>query len=201
MPMRRRPVPPVSAVLVALAAALVAGSCATTGDRVAILGDSITALGELRLRETLGGSHDLTIDGKFGARTDQRIQAATNPHQVIINLGTNDVLQGRPTAEVAKYLELLLGVYRGASCVFLVTINTHLDQNGNRPEQAAKDLNAQMEQLTKQDRRGELIRWDEMQDAAVDEQHPQGLTTDGVHPGDEGQQELAGAYADALAGC
>lgn len=194
------------AVATLVVAAVLASSCATTGDRVAILGDSITALGEARLRDELGADHDLTIDGKFGARTDQRVQAAqaqaaTNPHQVVINLGTNDVLQGRAPDAIARNLELLIAIYRGASCVFLVTINTHLDQNGNRPQQPAIDLNAAMERLAETDDRVELIRWDRIQDDAVDAQHPLGLTTDGVHPSDEGQRELAAAIGDALAGC
>jgi len=182
--------------------ALAMSGCARVGDRVTVLGDSITALGQNQMEHTLGDTYDLSVSGVFGARTDQRLQAAQlqaalNPTRAIINLGTNDVLQHRATNEIAANLVRLIGIYHEADCVYLVTINTHLDQDGNRPQRAATDLNAVMERIVAQNSQLRLIRWDQMIDRAA----PRQLTFDGVHPTPEGQRLLADAYATALRRC
>lgn len=190
--------------MLAVLCALIAGSCARVGARVTVLGDSITALGTNQIERSLGDRYDLAVSGVFGDRTDQRLQAAKlqaalRPTDAIINLGTNDVLQHRQTAGIVRNLETLVETYAsvGTRCIYLVTINTHLDQDGNQPHQAAVELNDAMEQLAERTGGVSLIRWDEIVDDALPEQ----LTFDGVHPNDEGQRRLVDAYGAALRNC
>lgn len=187
---------------VGLVGALVLVACSMVGERVVILGDSITALGEIQIHEILDDTYNVAVSGEFGERTDQRIQAARlqaglGPRQAIVNLGTNDVLQHRPAAQTITNLRQLVAAYEGAHCIFLVTINTRLDQSGNRPHAAAVSVNEGMEQLAMEIPNVELIRWDQI----IDEAAPKSLTTDGVHPSAEGQRLLIDAYAAALRDC
>lgn len=188
--------------LAALLLATVVAACAPVGDRVVILGDSITALGETQIHRTLDDDYNVAVSGVFGDRTDQRIgaaqlQAGLRPRQAIVNLGTNDVLQHRPTDRIIENLRRIVDAYSGARCIHLVTVNPRLDQAGNRPWSAAAQLNERMQQMADQIPGASLIRWDRIVEDAL----PESLTTDGVHPSAEGQRLLADAYAEALASC
>jgi hypothetical protein len=180
--------------------------CGNDGDPVFILGDSITALGDPVLHETLS-AYNLNVAAKFGDTLEDRVAAAdlgaaSKPTQVVINLGTNDVLKGVDPATAAATLDQMVSKFADANCVHVVTINRNLDQRGNRPVAAIDALNAAIEALPDQHDNVDIVRWDEIQgDAAEEAGNPTALTSDGVHPDDPGQKSLADAYADALDGC
>jgi lysophospholipase L1-like esterase len=191
---------------IVLAAALLAvAGCGNDGDPVFVLGDSITALGDPVLHETLA-TYDLNIAGKFGDTIEGRMAAAqlgaaSKPRQAIINLGTNDVLDGVAPATSAAAIDQMVAMFADARCVHVATINRNLDQHGNRPVAAIDALNAAIEALPDQHDNVDVIRWDEIQADAAADGNPAALTIDGVHPDDAGQQALVDAYADALDGC
>jgi lysophospholipase L1-like esterase len=187
------------------AALLVLVACGNDGDPVFVLGDSITALGDAQLHQTLSG-YQLNVAGKFGDTLEDRVAAArlgaaSKPRQVIINLGTNDVLKGIDPATSAATLEQIVSMFSGAKCVHVVTINRNLDQRGNRPVAAIDALNAAIEALPDAHDNVDVIRWDEIQSDAAGDGNTTALTSDGVHPDDPGQKALADAYSDALDGC
>ncbi len=198
-------------LVVAVAAIVLAGfvidrAASPDGEQVVVLGDSITALGTAQMNASLGGDFKLTINGKFGATAAERESAAkllgdTNPKQVIINLGTNDVLQHVPTQQSVAALEQIIGDFGSASCIHLVTINTHLNQDGNQPRALAEALNRSLQQFADHDHDIDVVDWNAIDAATVDQAHPLGLTFDGVHPTPTGQAKLVAAYGHALQRC
>ncbi len=99
--------------------------------RALILGDSITDHGQRELNDTLGPLYALSIDGQDNFRIDDQLPVAerwaTRPfQQVVINLGTNDAVQGWPLDESTANLTKLVGMFPTAKCVHLTTINEHL---------------------------------------------------------------------------
>jgi lysophospholipase L1-like esterase len=198
-------------VLLGVLALLLAGILldrATTrdGDTVAAIGDSIMLWGEPEMRTTVGAHTRLTVRAQGGKRIDEmmpaaRELAATSPVQVIINLGTNDVLQRIPLEESVRHLNDMVGLYPQAECIHLVTINENIDKDGFQPHDAAVALNGAMQQLAKDNPRVSLIRWDEMVRKSIQREPPTGFIFDGVHPGPEGQRALAEAYDRAVDRC
>lgn len=173
---------------------------------VAVLGDSITAIGQQQLITSAGRRFRLDVRAAFGARVDQQLAAAdqaaaADPTQVVINLGTNDVLQGVPAEVSLQALETMASKFPHAKCIHFVLVNPALEQDGRRPRDAALALNAGILQLAERLGRGDVIRWDNLSEAATNSAEPLGLTDDGIHPSPRGQRELADAEVDALLRC
>lgn len=176
-------------------------------DDVALVGDSITELSEPRLRADLGDTYRLRIRARGGYRVDQLEPyavevASTRPEQVIVNVGTNDVLQGWPTASSVTALTRLLDGFRGARCVAVVTVNEQLaDPADAATRDRAVAYNAELRRLAAA--RGlTVVDWAGAVDAAAAE-GPGGeaLTVDRVHPSEAGQRVLARLYRDTLDRC
>jgi len=173
---------------------------------VLVIGDSITDQGQTALKRELRSSYDVSIDGKAGARADEQVASAgrwaTRPFdQVIVNLGTNDVMQPWPLERTEASLREILAQYPLARCLHLVTINEVMpNKDGIDAFGRARELNAWMRELAESDPRVELIDWA----AIVNEQwSTTGVdpTVDGVHPRPEVQELLAVTYERALDAC
>lgn len=176
------------------------------GDTVAAIGDSIMLWGEPEMRTTVGAYTKLTVRAQGGRRIDEMLPAArelaaSSPIQVLINLGTNDILQRIPLEESVRNLTAMVDLFDSAECIHLVTVNEDIDKEGFRPRDAAVALNAAMEKLAGDNPTVSLIRWDDMVRDSIKREPPKGFIFDGVHPGPEGQRKLAGAYDRAVDRC
>jgi hypothetical protein len=173
---------------------------------VAILGDSITQQGESELESALGSVWDLRIDGRPGFTVADQIPAARvlaegHPGQVIINLGTNDVLHDGNLPVAADRMEDLLSVFPDTRCIHLVTINENMGTNRMYPSRA-RELNASLRRLAGADPRIRLLDVSRVfANAVADPSVSKPLFSDTVHPTSSGQRVLADAYADALRSC
>lgn len=180
-------------------------------DDVALVGDSITELSEPRLRQELGGTYRLRVRARGGYRIDQLEPyavevAATRPEQVIVNVGTNDVLQGWPTEASATALGRMLDDFRGTRCVAVVTVNEQMaDPTDTATHDRAVAFNAEVRRLAAA--RGiTVIDWAATVEGRAADGAPGGtageaLTVDRVHPSEAGQRALTGLYRDVLDRC
>jgi len=199
----------VVATALALASSLGLPGCSwlDPGESVTVLGDSITALGGPVMDEQLGPRYALEVDGQFGATVADRLPAARDlaagaPDQVVLNLGTNDVVHGGDLTDSVRNLDAMVALFADARCVHVVTVNTNVTLDGESFPSRAEQLNRAIEALPAAHPNVDVVRWDQMQQAAVDAGgSPTALTTDGVHPTDEGQRLLVAAYGDALRKC
>lgn len=200
--MRRRSLLGVAIVLVLAVIAYVVVDRLTSseGRRVAIIGDSITAGNAQDLVNVIGPHFKLTLRAKAGLRTDEMIGQAQEIagmkfDQVIINLGTNDVVQNVPTAQAIGNLRRLVAIFSGARCIHIVNVNAQMKAFGAARPQAT-DLDNQIKALSHDTSRVDVIDWN-----AIVTKHGNGITIDTVHPTPAGEQLLAHAYSDALEGC
>ena len=203
-----RPATALPAAAILAAVAVLATACAgAAGGSVAIIGDSITSLDAQDAQRQLGDRFDVEVSATFGATVAEMLPAATSiasrdHDQVIINLGTNDVLRGIPTGTSMDALRRMIGLFPSARCIHLTNVNTHMvDRDGapaNRAEAEAFD--AALDELARSDPRLSVVDWD----AAVGRSIADGgapLTKDSVHPTTEGNAVLNSLYRAALEAC
>jgi len=190
-------------------------ACAFGGDRVAVLGDSITSLDAPDLESDLGGEYSFDISGHFGMTTDQvRSEAESLAQQdwdqVIINLGTNDVLQGHDASGAVENIAEYVAMFDSARCVHLVTINEHMQnqRDGRSPADGARLFNDSLRSFAEsQERKSQpkvtVIDWNAVAAQSLDDSEPPSstLTSDSIHPTAEGNQALNRLYAEALGAC
>jgi lysophospholipase L1-like esterase len=198
------------AVLVLVAVVAVAAACGNRGDVVAVVGDSITALDQGSLEEQLGGDYQLQITGNFGKTVAEVLPEATamvakDPAQVIVNLGTNDVLQDLPVDSSMSSMQQMVDLFPDARCIHLVNINEHMvvqDTDTSRADQASA-FNAALDQLAERNDRVDIIDWNEVAAGALNDAQPptSTLTVDSIHPTEDGNTELNQLYRSALADC
>jgi lysophospholipase L1-like esterase len=184
-----------------------AGVLKSRGPEVVLMGDSITDQTAEVFAQRLGDRWDLTTSGTPGYRADQRVGDVANlalhdPTQVIINLGTNDVLQKKAPAETLDALEKVGSGFAPARCVYLVTVtSSFINPQDTALPARAQELNAGIRDLAARHHWG-VVPWDQLvadYDAGPQPEGP--LTTDTVHPTDVGKRMLADAYAKALDDC
>jgi lysophospholipase L1-like esterase len=175
--------------------------------KVAIVGDSITEQGESALKAGLSGHWRLRIDGRAGFTVAQQLPAARDlgdwgPSQVVVNLGTNDVMKGSDLGQSADELREVVAAFPEASCVHLVTLNEGIRLAGTSYAARSAELNQVMAELAAADPRVHLIDWSSVvaaDEASSDADDP--ILNDTVHPTSRGQRVLTGLYAEALAAC
>lgn len=175
------------------------------GPKVLVIGDSITDLGQQELKDELDAEYSLSLDGKTSFRTDEQLPSAERWStrdftQVVINLGTNDVIQGTSPSDAAANLEAMAQLFPTATCIHVVTVNELIPAEANPvADELARELNDQIRTLPSRNPRVRVIDWA----AIVNEEKALGvdLTIDGVHPSDEGYVLLAQAYSEALDSC
>jgi lysophospholipase L1-like esterase len=174
---------------------------------VAIVGDSITDQGESVLTSDLSEEWRLRIEGASGSTIAEQLKAADalggrDPQQVIVNLGTNDVMNGDDLDQSAAALRQIVAAFPHAACIHLVTINQGIVLGGVSFAPRSAQLNRAMTEIAADDPRVEVLDWSRVvgADDAVD--HSEGpLLRDTVHPTTSGQHVLARMYAEALTGC
>jgi hypothetical protein len=202
--------PRVTAVVVAVLAIITIGVAVwllRPDPPVVVIGDSITAGAEHTLRDQLGTDFALTIDGRPGYRVAEQLPTARNAagfpfEQVVVNLGTNDVMGADQAldASLASISEIVT-LFPEADCIHLVTVSEQMVSGSVDAPARAAAFNDGLEAIVATDPRVSLIDWSGIV-AGWQADHPgELLTTDTVHPTDEGNELLVAAYGDALSGC
>jgi len=176
-------------------------------DDVSLVGDSITEQSEAVLHEVLDPSFKVRIRGRGGYRIEELEPYAielstTKPEQVVINLGTNDVLKNWPVQKATAAMNRMVTTFKSARCVYIVTITEGMRSEID-PNQSARALvfNLELRRIAAA-HNVRIIDWAALirDDAAAGS--PRGaLTSDTVHPTEEGRRRLAELYREALTGC
>jgi hypothetical protein len=174
---------------------------------IVFVGDSITDQAR-PLIESRFGVPDASVQAVGGKKIDDMMVAAqalaaTDPAQVVIDLGTNDVLADEPAAPNGDALTQMIGLFPSAECVHLVTINEHmLSPTFGNVGPAAAALDQQIKTTADRNRKVRVIDWDQTvldYDAAHDPNGP--ITIDTVHPTPMGQQLLIDAEQRSVDDC
>jgi len=193
-------------VVVAVLAIRVANGAPTDTEkpRVLVLGDSITDHGQRQLNEQLGPLYTLSIEGQDNFRIDEEIPAAerwaTRPfQQVVVNLGTNDAVQGWPTDQSLASLDRLVSLYPNAACIHLTTVNEHVRGRAADGPARAAAINEAIRSMADADPRIRVVDWNALVAHSI--ANDVDLTTDGVHPNEPGQELLTQGYENSMAKC
>lgn len=194
-------------VVVAIVAAGLAWWKLRTGPDVAVLGDSITVVSNDQIKDALGRDFHPDIAAVLGITAGEMIPAAQkaaqkSPEQVVIELGSNDVLKKGPLDQAAQHLRELVAQFPKAKCVHLVTINSHMTDAGKPVAPRAGLLNAAIVQIKASDPRIALIDWNgAVSDAMAAHGGKETLTSDTVHPNGDGAKVLATLIRAGLDRC
>lgn len=174
---------------------------------VALIGDSITSQAQGTFAAELGDEYTLFIDGKPGYKVADQLPAArqlstADPQQVVINLGTNDVLtEGQDLDASADALVEMVGLFPDSDCIHLVTVSERMVSMKFDLQSRAEAMNESMREIVQTDDRIDVIDWAATV-AEWEAAHPgASLTLDTVHPTAEGNELLSDAYAEALSSC
>jgi acyl-CoA thioesterase-1 len=168
-----------------------------SGPQLAVLGDSITFVSAEAIDAALKPRYALSMSAVVGVKTDGQMATAkryagTRPDVVVINLGTNDALQGVDVDRYEREMAKMVSMFPD-SCVIVTTIVTHpIDPTDYEQRAAAYD--AYLRTLP------HVADWD----ARVAKASRTGLQylADAVHPNADGQRayaELIRETADACA--
>jgi len=184
-----------------------ASSRHTPFGRVLVFGDSITDISASMLHERFDPSFTMTVSGVGGARATERVASAQEltdrrPEQLIIELGTNDVLQGTSLDDAIGAVTKIATSFPGLRCVHVVNINEQM-VSFSQPDlpQRAADMNRRIRAAAEQ-HGWDVVEWNTIVDRYEAAHEPDGpLTTDTVHPTAIGQELLANAYDDVMQGC
>lgn len=175
----------------------------TSGPRVVLLGDSLTVLTFDEMSRVADGDFTLELNATAGKRIDENLDAAdllaaTNPPQVVINLGSNDILQGRDVNLVMSDLETMVDQFANVGCLHIVTINEQLKPGPGAVATAAQQVNDQIRELAKRRLSTDIIDWNQI---VVDNGFESVVGSDRIHPNDRGVELLADAYVAAMRAC
>ncbi len=175
---------------------------------VAFLGDSISVVTSPEIKTELGGDYTPDIAAVLGIQAGQMIPAgqraaAKDPDQVVIELGSNDVLHGANLGNAQADLLKLISLFPNARCIHMVNIDTHMTDNGTPLGPRAGTLNVALSRLHAADKRIDIIDWNQIVSADIAAHPPSGtpLTDDTVHPNPAGRALLATAIKTALDNC
>ena len=180
------------------------------GPRVVFLGDSITVVSVAEIKSELGRAYRPDISAVLGIQAGQMIPtaqrvAANSPSQVVIALGSNDVLHHAPLGQAAADLTQIVSLFPTARCIHIVNINTHMTNNGKNGKTTAARaglLNAAIVHLASTDPRISIIDWNQLISTDVAAHPPLGtLTDDTVHPNLAGRARLATTIKAGLDQC
>jgi len=174
---------------------------------VAFLGDSISVVASPEIKAELGSDYTPDVAAALGIEAGQMIPAgqaaaAKNPDQVVIELGSNDVLHGASLNNAEVDLLKLITLFPNARCIHMVNINTNMTDNGRPVGTGAGMVNTALSHLHAADKRIDIIDWNQIVSADVAAHPPGGtLTADTVHPNPAGRALLAHAIKTALDNC
>ncbi len=196
-------------LVIGVAVALVFGS-RPGRQPVGFIGDSITLLSAGQLRQQLGDDYAVKIDATSGNRIDQQMGAAAaavarDNKQILINLGTNDVMQGSTDLDASVLtLQQMVAMFPDARCIHLVTVNDQLEHDDVDPgevEGRAAVINDAIREMANQDQRVTVIDWNQRVHDYMAAHGGQSPTDDTIHPDAVGKQILADDYEAALRDC
>lgn len=177
---------------------------------VVLAGDSITERSAGALAGSIDGTfglggHDVEVVATSGATTTDMepeviATAGDHPEQVVINLGTNDVVRTATVSEALASIDRMAAAFPDARCIHLVTVSESMvafeDPDGPGPR--AVELNQGI--LALADQHGyRTIRWDQIVADATARSEP--VTLDSIHPNDAGEALLVDAYQQAIESC
>jgi hypothetical protein len=195
----RRSVPWVIAATVLVVVVWAAIALRPRATRVAVIGDSITVFARDAVDRSFDGSDRLDIRAEMGRRIDEMLpslEAAlrAHPHVVVVNLGTNDVLQAQTHPNWRTGFNRMIALVADVPCAGLTTIST-LVQGPTAVPSVANDINAAITNAVHEHRNFHVVDWN----AAV---HAPGgmslLIPDHVHPTGLGSVRLAGLVHDLV---
>jgi lysophospholipase L1-like esterase len=176
------------------------------GPPVALIGDSITANLQKEAKRRLGDDYALTVDGRPGYLAGEQLPAVENAarfpfDQVVINLGTNDVMTSdHDLDETVASLDQAVTAVAGIRCVHLVTVSEGMINETDDAGPRARRVNQAIREIAARHPNVRVIDW-----AAIERQEQadrgEPITTDTVHPTDVGNRVLADAYGESLAAC
>lgn len=176
-------------------------------DRIAMIGDSITDVTASVFHEKLDGEHQLEVRAIGGKEVAEMMPAAdelapTAPDQVVINLGTNDVIHGKDMTAAATSLGAMTAKFAGNRCIHLVTINEgFFSTEGKDLTTPARQLNQAIRQLA-QANGYRIVDWADIAAKYAAAGEPNGhLTSDTIHPEAAGRQLLADAVRESVDAC
>jgi lysophospholipase L1-like esterase len=169
-----------------------------TEPHVAVIGDSITVFATTAVNQELHGAADTDIQAVMGKRIDEMLPAlkqevAAHPQVVVVNLGTNDVLQAQIHPDWQPGFLRMVAALSQVPCVGITTISTILDGPTAVPSVSA-DIDAAILHAAARHHNFHLIDWN----GAV--HGPNGMSLlipDHVHPTEAGSMWLA-AHIRAL---
>lgn len=188
--------------------ASVAG-CGLFDDRppVAIIGDSITWQASSPLASTVGRKFAVDVRAVPGASIADMVERASRmgrraPEQLVVNLGTNDVVRNVPAAQSAADLEVLLDQFPTVKCIHVVTVHDQMFNliDGVYYTDRSQATNRALETVAAQ-RGASVINWNAALAMAAASGTPD-LLSDTVHLTGDGIALLVSLYDDALTrGC
>jgi lysophospholipase L1-like esterase len=191
----------VIAVVVALAVWLWPRS---SGPRVVIVGDSITVFAHHELSHALAGHYSVTTSAVIGQRIDEMLPALNHdlkkhPRAVVLNLGTNDVLQARLHPDWQTGYNSMIAMVADVPCVVLTTIST-LATTSPTPDaaaepQVASEINGAILSTAASHHNVHVVDWNQIVHGANGVAL---LIPDRIHPSDQGSRVLATEIRHAL---
>jgi hypothetical protein len=174
---------------------------------IAYLGDSITDQSRDLLHTQLDADPKAIV-AVGGKRIEEMEPGAhllerRRPEQVVINLGTNNVLQEDTLDHEASALQQVVDTFPQAQCIHIVTINESMYEPPKDLYHPAVALNDRIRAMAAADPRIHIVDWAGIvrdQDAAHDPSGP--ITYDNVHPTPAvGQHLLVDAEQRSIASC
>jgi hypothetical protein len=175
--------------------------------RVAVVGDSTTALAQPAIASALAPRYDPGYVFRISIRTDQilglvaiAVHDSGPPWGAVVNLGTNDAVQGRSVAQATGAYGQLLALLEPAHCVVLTTVGSNADLRGHSTVAAA--LNRQIAAEAAADpARFRVVDWNAFLAGLDPATRRTYLRPDGIHETDLGATWLASADRAALDDC
>ena len=137
-PLRDYALQPVRFLLAFALMLLAGGSPSSSKPSVVFVGDSITVLATPAIHQLLDPKYDVEILAVIGIRINKSLPALESalkfhPDAVVVNLGTNDALQGGVHPAWLSSWDKLIRITRNTPCVVLTTVNPAADALSHRP--------------------------------------------------------------------
>lgn len=163
-----------------------------TGGQVAVVGDSITVLSKPYFARAFGSSGGADVRAKNGQRIDQMLPALQSalklrPRAVVVNLGTNDVLQAQYHPNWRPAFNRMIELLATKSCVVLTTISDRAWSPTAVPS-VAEDINRAITIAAAQHPNFHILDWNALVHSSNGNKL---LYFDKVHPSTDGQVILA----------
>jgi hypothetical protein len=169
------------------------------GRRVPVVGDSITVFAGHDIATALRPTYRAQIQAVIGQRIDQmlptvRNDVAQHPYAIVVNLGTNDVLQARTRSGWRTSFNEMVAALAPVPCVELTTISTLVSAPTAEPV-VASQINDAIASAIASHKNFHVVDWN----AAVHEVNGTSLLIpDHVHPSASGDLRLAALTRHAL---